>query len=181
MDHLESDTELQRCGGCGKRFDRKAALSAHSQYCHRRVAAYESTTKIRKTNKVSPDRVLNETTITSDPSEISNSNETSIRVEAVTCLSKADWDMLENEESISQNGTTENITVFTNGKKEEAMKPNLSSVSDVSDPLEIVYVNINKHKTNVGSKKRKNKNTAKRLNNNIGKNIIFITSRIIII
>ncbi|XP_015119794.1 uncharacterized protein LOC107043012 [Diachasma alloeum] len=39
MAHLESDGELQRCGGCGKRFDRKAALLSHSQICQKRIAA----------------------------------------------------------------------------------------------------------------------------------------------
>ncbi|XP_017788542.1 PREDICTED: zinc finger protein 800 [Habropoda laboriosa] len=161
MDHLESDTELQRCGGCGKRFDRKAALSAHSQYCQRRVAACESTTKVKKINKVLSDCTSNE-----------NSNETSIRVEAVASLSKADWDMLEGGESIPQNeSNTTVITALTNGVQENVEKDNLSSVSDTSDPVQIVYTSINKHKTTIGSKKRKNKDSTKRLNNNAEVNI----------
>ncbi|OAD56649.1 hypothetical protein WN48_03111 [Eufriesea mexicana] len=161
IDHLESDTELQRCGGCGKRFDRKAALSSHLQYCHRRVAAYENTTKIKKINKVPLNCISND--------KINNSNETPIRVEAVASLSKADWDMLESGESVSQNESNRNVTkVLTNGVQENIEKDNLSSASDVFEPVEIVYTNINKNKTNVGSKKRKNKDSAKRLNNNTG-------------
>lgn len=103
--------------------------------------------------------------------EINNSNETPIRVEAVASLSKADWDMLESGESVSQNESNGNVgKILTNGVQENIEKDNLSSASDVLEPLEIVYTNINKHKTNVGSKKRKNKDSAKRLNNNTGKN-----------
>nr|XP_031838126.1 LOW QUALITY PROTEIN: zinc finger protein 800-like [Nomia melanderi] len=171
MDHLESDTELQRCGGCGKRFDRKAALSSHSQYCHRRVAAYESTNKMKKTNKVSPDRVSNETVVTSSSSEISNSNETSIRVEAVATLSKADWDMLENGELIPQRELNANVTTLTNGVQEGTGKHNPLPSSTTSDSLEIIYTSMNKHKNNVGSKKRKNRDSAKRITNTVGNNI----------
>lgn len=52
MTHLESDTELQRCGGCNKRFDRKAALLAHSQICQRRQAACSDVAIRSKRNKV---------------------------------------------------------------------------------------------------------------------------------
>ncbi|XP_076298711.1 zinc finger protein 800 isoform X2 [Lasioglossum baleicum] len=164
MDHLESDTELQRCGGCGKRFDRKAALSAHSQYCHRRVAACESTTKIKKTNKVSPERISSETVDSSTSMEINNTTETSIRVEAVATLSKADWEMLQDGELIAENGIHENATAPVNGVQEIVAKDNLPAVNTVSESLEIVYANMNKHKNSVGSKKRKNKDSAKRIN-----------------
>uniref|UniRef100_A0A1B6IEY3 C2H2-type domain-containing protein n=1 Tax=Homalodisca liturata TaxID=320908 RepID=A0A1B6IEY3_9HEMI len=39
MDHFEDDWELQRCGGCGRKFERKAALISHSQICQKRIAA----------------------------------------------------------------------------------------------------------------------------------------------
>ncbi|KAG6802618.1 zinc finger protein [Apis mellifera caucasica] len=170
IDHLESDTELQRCGGCGKRFDRKAALSAHLTYCHRRVAAYENITKIKKINKVPSDCTSNENIIINsetqenkaEVSTINNTNETSIRVEAIASLSKADWDMLGNEELVSQNKSNENV--LTNGIQRN-VEDNHSSASDVSDPLEIVYTNINKHEIKKGSKKRKNKDSIKRVNN----------------
>lgn len=55
MTHLESDTELQRCGGCNKRFDRKAALLAHSQICQRRQAACNDVATKSKRNKVVPE------------------------------------------------------------------------------------------------------------------------------
>lgn len=171
---------MQRCGGCGKRFDRKAALSSHSQYCHRRVAAYESTNKIKKTNKVSPDRVSNETAVTSSSSEISNSNETSIRVEAVATLSKADWDMLENGELIPEREVNRNVTILTNGVQEGTGKQNPLPSSTTSDSLEIIYTSMNKHKNNVGSKKRKNKDSAKRITNIVGKNYNIFTKEMII-
>lgn len=188
MDHLESDAELQRCGGCGKRFDRKAALSSHSQYCHRRVAAYESTTKIKKTNQVSPCSASTEGTVSHNENEknqpatqnsfasteITNSNETSIRVETVASLSKADWDSLGNGGSICQSESNEDVTVVTNGVEEDAVKDKPSLPSDASDPLEIVYTSISKIQTKVGSKKRKNKDSAKRLITNTGENNIFI-------
>lgn len=39
MDNFEDDQELQRCGGCGRRFERRAALTSHSQICQKRIAA----------------------------------------------------------------------------------------------------------------------------------------------
>lgn len=38
MESMESDIDLQMCGGCGKRFERKAALNCHSQTCLKRIA-----------------------------------------------------------------------------------------------------------------------------------------------
>lgn len=39
MDNFETDNDMQMCGGCGKRFERKAALNSHSQTCVKRIAA----------------------------------------------------------------------------------------------------------------------------------------------
>lgn len=39
MDNLETDGEVPRCGGCGRRFERRAALSSHRQTCQLRIAA----------------------------------------------------------------------------------------------------------------------------------------------
>ncbi|XP_078041669.1 zinc finger protein 800 isoform X2 [Augochlora pura] len=167
IDHLESDAELYRCGGCGKRFERKAALSSHSQYCHRRVAVCESTTKIKKVNKVLPDQVSSETIVTSTSTEINNSNETSIRVEAVSTLSKADWELLQGGEVISEKESKENVTSVENRVQEDLAKNN-STTNIASDSLEIVYANMSKHKNNVGSRKRKNKDSAKRITPNEG-------------
>ena len=36
MDQFEDEYDLQRCGSCGRRFERRAALAAHSQICHKR-------------------------------------------------------------------------------------------------------------------------------------------------
>lgn len=38
MENIEGDIDLQMCGGCGKRFERKAALYSHSQMCLKRIA-----------------------------------------------------------------------------------------------------------------------------------------------
>lgn len=39
MENFESDNDIQMCGGCGRRFERKAALNSHSQTCQKRIAA----------------------------------------------------------------------------------------------------------------------------------------------
>lgn len=39
MDNFETDNDIQMCGGCGKRFERRAALNSHSQTCQKRIAA----------------------------------------------------------------------------------------------------------------------------------------------
>nr|XP_012143282.1 PREDICTED: zinc finger protein 800 [Megachile rotundata]XP_012143283.1 PREDICTED: zinc finger protein 800 [Megachile rotundata] len=174
IEHLESDSELQRCGGCGKRFDRRAALLSHSQYCHRRVAACEST-KAKKVNKVSLDPTPKENIVIipeiqkdvntesfSAASEINNSFETPIRVETVASLSKEDWDMLDTEKSQNGAKNEEEVTVITNGAQ-KVTEEGISPANDISDPIEIVYTNINKPKTNIGSKKRKRKDKPKKL------------------
>lgn len=39
MNDFECDSELKMCGGCGKRFERKAALHSHLQVCLKRSVA----------------------------------------------------------------------------------------------------------------------------------------------
>ncbi|XP_038220092.1 uncharacterized protein LOC119838296 [Zerene cesonia] len=39
MDNMEGDGELPRCGGCGRTFERRAALAAHTNTCQPRVRA----------------------------------------------------------------------------------------------------------------------------------------------
>ncbi|XP_077294989.1 uncharacterized protein LOC143917373 isoform X2 [Arctopsyche grandis] len=39
IDNLEGDGDIPRCGGCGKRFERRAALSSHRQTCQLRKSA----------------------------------------------------------------------------------------------------------------------------------------------
>lgn len=39
MDNMEGDGELPRCGGCGRTFERRAALSAHTHTCQPRNRA----------------------------------------------------------------------------------------------------------------------------------------------
>ncbi|EEZ97246.1 hypothetical protein TcasGA2_TC011044 [Tribolium castaneum] len=45
MNNFERDKDLQMCGGCGKRFERKAALHSHSQMCTKRIALCNSLKK----------------------------------------------------------------------------------------------------------------------------------------
>ncbi|XP_018332086.1 myb-like protein X [Agrilus planipennis] len=42
MEDFESANDLQMCGGCGRRFERKAALHSHSQICLKRIALCNS-------------------------------------------------------------------------------------------------------------------------------------------
>ena len=37
MEELEGNMELQRCLGCGKKFERRVALLSHSQTCQKRI------------------------------------------------------------------------------------------------------------------------------------------------
>nr|XP_022919308.1 uncharacterized protein LOC111428132 [Onthophagus taurus]XP_022919309.1 uncharacterized protein LOC111428132 [Onthophagus taurus] len=45
LENLEGDSDIQICGGCGKRFERKAALHSHSQICLKRIAVVSSSKK----------------------------------------------------------------------------------------------------------------------------------------
>ncbi|KAJ8971574.1 hypothetical protein NQ314_000628 [Rhamnusium bicolor] len=38
LNNIEGDNDFQMCGGCGKRFERKAALHSHAQMCIKRIA-----------------------------------------------------------------------------------------------------------------------------------------------
>ncbi|XP_050513309.1 uncharacterized protein LOC114334531 isoform X2 [Diabrotica virgifera virgifera] len=38
LNNIEGDNDLQMCGGCGKRFERKAALQSHATMCVKRIA-----------------------------------------------------------------------------------------------------------------------------------------------
>lgn len=42
LDNIEGDSDLQMCGGCGKHFERKAALISHSVMCTKRIAVCNS-------------------------------------------------------------------------------------------------------------------------------------------
>lgn len=39
MDNMEFDGEISRCGGCGRTFERRAALAAHAHTCQPRSRA----------------------------------------------------------------------------------------------------------------------------------------------
>lgn len=55
MENIEGDNDLQMCGGCGRRFERKAALHSHSQLCTKRIAVCntikENSSKIAQEEK----------------------------------------------------------------------------------------------------------------------------------
>ncbi|KAK4883506.1 hypothetical protein RN001_006825 [Aquatica leii] len=42
LNDLEGDNDLQICGGCGRKFERKAALNSHSHFCTKRIALCNS-------------------------------------------------------------------------------------------------------------------------------------------
>lgn len=42
LNNIEGDKDFQMCGGCGKRFERKAALHSHAQMCVKRIAVCNS-------------------------------------------------------------------------------------------------------------------------------------------
>ncbi|KAF5270330.1 hypothetical protein FQR65_LT05518 [Abscondita terminalis] len=48
INDLECNKDLQMCGGCGRKFERKAALNSHSHFCNKRIALCNSI----KENKV---------------------------------------------------------------------------------------------------------------------------------
>ncbi|KAJ3640783.1 hypothetical protein Zmor_027325 [Zophobas morio] len=47
MNNFEGDKDFQMCGGCGKRFERKAALHSHSQMCVKRIAVCNSIKNVK--------------------------------------------------------------------------------------------------------------------------------------
>lgn len=60
----ECDAEDSSCNGCGKKFDTKAALSAHSQYCSAPIAVRdEVATKLDQSDGSSSDSVLSNNTL----------------------------------------------------------------------------------------------------------------------
>ncbi|XP_015190350.1 PREDICTED: zinc finger protein 800 [Polistes dominula] len=163
MNQLESDSELQRCGGCGKRFDRKAALFSHSQHCQRRIAACnEAKIKEKKAAKTTTNsnNIPNVPVIAETPPEITELNETSIRVENIITLSDADWDMIGNENSndsrcsdvvsvSSSSSASPNQESFNNSTKKDS-----SPSHNTTESPEIVYTSEIITVKN-GSKKRK--------------------------
>ncbi|KAG7199890.1 hypothetical protein KM043_014336 [Ampulex compressa] len=179
IDHLECDAELQRCGGCGRRFDRKAALFSHSQHCQRRIAACnEASLKIRKTPKstldpsVTPRRDhqdephIDSVTIEQSPTveviavspeKVDEPVETTIRVQAVTSLSKADWDMIESEQLTTEESSSPEVLSNSTSSNNEVQlqKQSHSPSSEISDAPEIIYTKIDDHKKNIGNRRRR--------------------------
>ncbi|KAL3276754.1 hypothetical protein HHI36_012124 [Cryptolaemus montrouzieri] len=56
LDNVEGDNDLQMCGGCGKRFERKAALLSHSVMCTKRIAICNSIKENNAKKKEADDR-----------------------------------------------------------------------------------------------------------------------------
>ncbi|XP_015606310.1 uncharacterized protein LOC107273033 [Cephus cinctus] len=205
MNQVESDAELQRCGGCGRRFDRKAALQSHLQLCQRRIAVCNgAANKAKKSGKIpSVDNVFihnnsakliaemhdevphtstadtKSSPVKGDPStwtetesqvagmdfsKSSEENELSIRVDEVSTLSTADWEMLgvntfcEKEESrINSNKSTSNECYDKESCSVTNIK-DLPTLAAAPDSPEILYTRINASPPNsvtVGSKRRK--------------------------
>ncbi|CAG4993101.1 unnamed protein product [Parnassius apollo] len=73
MDNMEGDGELPRCGGCGRTFERRAALAAHTHTCQprSRALARRADTKkieiqIRKDYNKGPPPAINDIVKTTD-------------------------------------------------------------------------------------------------------------------
>lgn len=115
-----TESSVQKCGRRKKRFNTKRALPTPLQYCQPLIATCDkTTTAIGQSNKTlsnsKSENILCETedvntattTLinqsdnhskrTSSSPEIYEKNETSIRVQRVSTLSKEDWDMLQND------------------------------------------------------------------------------------
>lgn len=193
MEHFELDLELQRCGGCGRRFDRKAALISHAQLCQKRIAACnEASGKGKRLSKTpSPKNVVEdnaenlsskgssateavaaprprnsrkqtprksqpaevEETLVIEregtPPEIINTSETSIRVENVSRISDADWEMIgSNLSRYPSNGSNSPTSDVSIGGDE----------FNVPDSPEVIFTSIDKARTvaiSFGPKKRR--------------------------
>lgn len=48
MDNMEGDGEVPRCGGCGRSFERRAALAAHTHTCVPRTRALAAARPLRR-------------------------------------------------------------------------------------------------------------------------------------
>ncbi|XP_029672292.1 zinc finger protein 800 isoform X2 [Formica exsecta] len=119
INDIESTVELQNCGRRKKRFKTRVPFSTPLQYCQTPIAACnETTTTIRQSNETLADSTCDKmcekedvdaaaTTIVeqsdihsgcaSSSPEICEENETSIRVQRISSLSKEDWDMLQKD------------------------------------------------------------------------------------
>ncbi|XP_015512892.2 zinc finger protein 800 [Neodiprion pinetum] len=217
MDHFESDLELQRCGGCGRRFDRRAALVSHSQSCQKRIAACNEAataskaTRSEKTpspidqpsdskpsRKNTPEHAVrssqsNEKQVSQkiespriqslvdtsslgseeSPLELISNNETSIRVENVSRISNADWEMMGNnfgKISMNSDSFLSANSVFDKGQAIETDEEQ-ALANKVPDSPEIIFTSMDDSRTvaiSFGPKKRKIallKNSSKDLSN----------------
>ncbi|XP_050447123.1 zinc finger protein 800 [Cataglyphis hispanica] len=117
INHIESTAELQSCGRRKKRFKTRAVFSTPLQYFQIPIAACnETTTTIRQSNKTLADSntmlcekedtdaatiIVEQSDIhsgcTLSSPEICEENETSIRVQRVSSLSKEVWDILQKD------------------------------------------------------------------------------------
>ncbi|KAJ4436562.1 hypothetical protein ANN_16594 [Periplaneta americana] len=74
MNNFEDDLELQMCGGCGRRFERRAALNSHSQICQKRIAIQNNIKARRPSPSVpTPSSTSNRVTNTKVSTERQNS------------------------------------------------------------------------------------------------------------
>ncbi|XP_046742724.1 uncharacterized protein LOC124409259 [Diprion similis] len=220
MDHFESDLELQRCGGCGRRFDRRAALISHSQSCQKRIAACneaataskakrsektpspidqpsdsqpshkntlertvrssQSTEKQVSQNTESPciQNLVDTSNLGSEesPSELISNNETSIRVENVSRISDADWEMMGNNFGKISMNSDSFLTASSLFNKDRAVASDdeLALANKVPDSPEIIFTSMDESRTvaiSFGPKRRRIallRNSSKDLSNSSG-------------
>ncbi|CAH2991731.1 unnamed protein product [Chilo suppressalis] len=137
VDNVEGDSEIPRCFGCGRTFERRAALAAHTHTCQPRSRALarrpQETKKIeiqiRKDYNKGPAANLNL------PIKTTESNENKTPNEEVTSINKQDKEV---ETKELENGVSEELLLDTSESlekvKESPEKP-LEALSEVPKPL----------------------------------------------
>lgn len=75
LNNIEGDKDFQMCGGCGKRFERKAALHSHAAMCTKRIAVCNTIKDNAKKKEESKD-VKNKVTNNANKSSVPESQET---------------------------------------------------------------------------------------------------------
>jgi hypothetical protein len=143
MNNFEDDLELQMCGGCGRRFERRAALNSHSQICQKRIAVQNNikscrpstSTSTTTSNRITSTKVL---PVSTDRQHLPRTETTK---NDITCV----------ESNTSRltllSGLSESMQSSTSGTK-SVTTPSPSPVSlDISNQLLATAPNASYHRT----------------------------------
>lgn len=66
MSNLEKDNDLQRCAGCGRKYERKAALHSHSLFCSKRVTCTKENNTKKMQNEDKQEKIISEESLAKD-------------------------------------------------------------------------------------------------------------------